>query len=283
MGHHRHTPMTDRLRRAIRRRPIRVPLGLLGPAVLLVACSGGAVASPSASTPAASTPAASAPAASAPAASTPAASPSVGGAVAGPEDAVARVVAHEPRLAGITALDTNLIGQSSWYEVAPGSGAGEYLVSVRVGWGDCIAGCIHKHDWQYAVSADGTVTVQSETGDPVPAEVWPAASQPGGETGLQLVATAGPVCPVETNPPDPSCAPRVVPGAQIVVQDASGTTVAEVTLDLGGLAFVALPAGSYTVVAGPVDGLMGTPAPVGASVIEGAAAVVELNYDTGIR
>jgi len=273
--------MTDRLRRAIRRprrRTIRVPLGLLGLAVLLVACSGGAVASPGATSPGPTTPSVSTPAASAPAAS-----PSSGGAVSGPEDAVARVVAHEPRLAGITALDTNLIGQSSWYEVAPGSRAGEYLVSVRVGWGDCIAGCINKHDWQYAVSPDGTVTVQSETGDPVPAEVWPAASQPGGQTGLQLMATAGPVCPVETNPPDPSCAPRVVPGAQVVVQDASGTTVAEVTLDLGGLAFVPLPAGSYTVVAGPVDGLMGTPAPVGASVIEGAAAVVELNYDTGIR
>jgi hypothetical protein len=54
------------------------------------------------------------------------------------------------------------------------SGVGAFVVSVRVGWGDCQAGCIDEHSWVYAVAPDGTVTVQSEEGPPVPAEAWPA-------------------------------------------------------------------------------------------------------------
>src|SRR5512146_1016884 len=38
---------------------------------------------------------------------------------------------------------------------------------------------------------------------------------------LTGIATAGPVCPVERTPPDPSCAPRAVPGARLLVQDAA--------------------------------------------------------------
>jgi hypothetical protein len=41
-------------------------------------------------------------------------------------DALARVVEHEPRLAGIRAFDSGLIGQSSWYTVEPASGVGAF-------------------------------------------------------------------------------------------------------------------------------------------------------------
>jgi hypothetical protein len=106
--------------------------------------------------------------------------PSVGGPVTTPEDAVARVVAHEPRFAGISERDPEMIGQASWYEVAPASGVGAYVVTMHVGWGDCQAGCIEGHSWVYAVAPDGTVTLQSEEGDPVPVDALPSPGSGGG-------------------------------------------------------------------------------------------------------
>ena len=198
------------------------------------------------------------------------------------EEAVAAVIAKEPRLTGIGPRDPNLIGQGSWYEVAPASGVGAFLVTVRVGWGDCPAGCINQHEWLYAVQPDWSVKLQSESGDVVPPEAWPS---PGGDgrTGLMITATAGPVCPVERVPPDPACAPKAVAGAVIVIRDAAGSEVARATLDATGTAFVELPAGGYVVEPQPVEGLMGTAAPASATVLDGAGTPVVLAYDTGIR
>ena len=198
-----------------------------------------------------------------------------------PEGAVAAVIRHEPRLSGIGPLDPDLIGQASWYEVMPASGVGAFLVSIRVGWGDCPAGCINEHTWVYAVQPDGSVQLQSEGGDAVPPDAWPA---PGGDgrTGLMLTASAGPTCPVETVPPDPACAAKPVPGAVVVIRDAAGDEVATVTLDAGAT-FVELPPGDYVVEPQPVEGLMGTPAPMTVTVVDGAGTPIDLGYDTGIR
>lgn len=204
------------------------------------------------------------------------------GPVSSAQEAVAAVVRREPRLAGIQPFDPDVIGQSAGYEVVPASGVGAFLVSVRVGWGDCPAGCINEHTWVYAVLPDGGVTLQSEGGDVVPPDAWPS---PGGDgrTGLAITATAGPTCPVETIPPKPECAPRPVAGAVVVIRDGAGTEVARVTLDAGGFAFVDVPAGAYQVEGLAANGLMGTPAPLDVTVIDGAATSVPLDYDTGIR
>ena len=93
-----------------------------------------------------------------------------------PEAAWAAVVATEPRFAGIQPLDPELIGQSAWYEVMPASGVGAFIVRVTVGWGDCPAGCIDQHTWQFAVAPDGTVTLQSEEGDSPPPDAFPDAA-----------------------------------------------------------------------------------------------------------
>lgn len=198
------------------------------------------------------------------------------------EEAVTAVVRREPRLSGIQPFDPDIIGQSAGYEVVPASGVGAFVVSVRVGWGDCQAGCINEHTWVYAVLPDGGVTLQSEGGDAVPPDAWPS---PGGDgrTGLAINATAGPTCPVETNPPKPECAPRPVAGAVVVVRDGAGAEVARVTLDAGGFAFVEVPAGAYQVEGLAANGLMGTPAPLDVTVNDGSATVVPLDYDTGIR
>jgi hypothetical protein len=102
-------------------------------------------------------------------------------------------------------------------------------------------------------------------------------------TGLAITAVAGPVCPVETIPPDPACAPRPVAGATVVVQDGQGRGVATVVLDAGGAAVVSLPAGNYVVQPQQVIGLMGTAAATDVTVVDGTLAHVDLAYDTGIR
>jgi len=97
------------------------------------------------------------------------------------------------------------------------------------------------------------------------------------------VALAGPVCPVETDPPDPNCEPRPVMGARIEARDPDGAVVATaVTSDDGGFT-LSLPSGSYSVVGQRAEGLMGVPDPVEIIVETEAIELGTLLYDTGIR
>ncbi len=200
-----------------------------------------------------------------------------------PEAALAQVIRADKRLTGIAPRNPDAIGQSTWYEVVPASGVGAFIVTVRIGWGDCPAGCIDEHVWHYAVAPDGAVSVVSETGPTVPDEVWPSPNGAAQKTGIGGAVTAGPVCPVEKNPPDPACAPRPVVGAILIFRDAGGTEVARVTTAADGTFFAELPGGFYVVVPQPAKGLLGTPEPQSVTVAEGTAERLDLSYDTGIR
>lgn len=94
---------------------------------------------------------------------------------------------------------------------------------------------------------------------------------------------AGPMCPVESIPPDPACADRAVEGAVILVRNSAGVVIAEPRTQADGSFVVELRPGSYTFMPQPVEGLMGT-APE-QEVIVGATPVTSLDfaYDTGIR
>ena len=106
------------------------------------------------------------------------------------------------------------------------------------------------------------------------------ARDPGFEVfGLAL---AGPVCPVETNPPDPACAPRPVVGAIVLAVSDSGELF-ESTTDGDGRFSIALPSGLYEIIAQPVEGLMGSPTPIEIEVRTEAIDLGVLEYDTGIR
>lgn len=96
-------------------------------------------------------------------------------------------------------------------------------------------------------------------------------------------AHAGPMCPVETMPPDPACADRPVEGAVILVRNSAGVVVAEPRTAADGTFSVELTPGTYTLIPQAVEGLMGT-APeqvitVGTVPLDG----IDLSYDTGIR
>jgi hypothetical protein len=104
------------------------------------------------------------PASASPASATTA--PSKGGPVDSIEEAAARVIASNPLFKDVRAKDPNLIGQCCWWEGAASDNGWE--LKIVVGWGDCPAGCIHRHQWRYAVAHDGSITPLGDSGDPIP-------------------------------------------------------------------------------------------------------------------
>jgi hypothetical protein len=96
--------------------------------------------------------------------------------------------------------------------------------------------------------------------------------------------TAGPVCPVERNPPDPSCAPRPVAGAVITASFAGQGEVARATTAPDGSYRILIHGyRTYTLTALPVQGLMNAPAPVTVTLDPIETRRVDFEYDTGIR
>jgi Carboxypeptidase regulatory-like domain len=267
----------------IPRRPIG-PASLLVLVVLAVAACTGSAASPAPSVavgPPGASPSHSA--SSAPSASSDASAGPVTSAAA----AFAIVQARSPWFDGVKPKDPNTIGQAAWWEATPSTQAatstdGAWGVTVDVGWGDCQAGCIDHHVWQWQVAKDGSVTLMSETGPALPADQRAARAATSTGSGIGGEVTAGPTCPAE-RVGDSACAHRPVKGALLVVQDASGKEVARFTTDASGLFRIDLPAGTYTLASQPVTGIMGTAAPQQVTVAAGKVTMVALGYDTGIR
>ena len=229
------------------------------------------------------------------AASTPA--PSGSGAAGRPvtsvEDAAARVIEVHPTLQGVGPKKPNVIGACCWWtgsETADG-----YSIVFQVGWGDCPSGCINNHTWTFAVSKDGAVTIESESGQPVPPGTPGSGIQSGssgggsggaggilpGGSGIQGHVMAGPTCPVE-KPNDPACADRPMAGVTIVVLTAAGNEAARTTTDDSGFYAVNLPAGPYTIEPQTAPGTVRGSATVPVTVGEGVTTV-DIPYDTGIR
>jgi hypothetical protein len=90
----------------------------------------------------------------------------IGSPVATLEEAARLVIASDPRFATVTRLDPNVIGASAWWEGRALQDG--FQIMVTIGWGDCPAGCISHHQWTFHVASDGTLTLVSESGDPLP-------------------------------------------------------------------------------------------------------------------
>jgi hypothetical protein len=113
----------------------------------------------------------------------------------------------------------------------------------------------------------------------------PVISPAGGPPSVTGTITAGPVCPVETVPPDPRCAPRPVAGAVIVATDGSGREVGRATSAAdGSYDLIVGETGTVLLSALPVAGLARAPVPVSVTLAgPNEVAHVDLEYDTGIR
>lgn len=186
-------------------------------------------------------------------------------------EAVDLVMDENELFTGIGPRDPELIGQAAWYEVTALDDG--WRVEVRIGWGDCPAGCINEHRWAYTVSSRGAVELADESGDSLPPD-----------SNVTGTVTAGPTCPVVTDPPDPSCADRPVEGAVLVVATLDGVEVARATSDADGRFAVSLAPGAYRLEPQPVEGLMGTAATIEFSIELGnPTAELLVSYDTGIR
>jgi hypothetical protein len=248
---------------------------LLFPATLVLlvgACGSGAAASSAAP-----------PAPPSPAPSSPGPSASVDLPITTPDEAAALVIASDPRFSGVRKKDPGLIGACCLYE-ATALPDGTFGVTIEIGWGDCPSGCMSRHRWSFVVAPDGAVTLKGETGPPL--EAGSGGSGSGGGVlpagpGIAGQAVAGPTCPV-VRPGDPACNDRPVPGATILIRDATGTVVAQLATDANGRFQVVVPPGAYRVEPQPVEGLMGTAATLDVTV-GGTFQVVEISYDTGIR
>jgi hypothetical protein len=192
--------------------------------------------------------------------------------------AAALVFASDARFARMQPLRDDVIGQSAWFDAA--EDATGFAVTVTVGQGDCQAGCIERHTWSYHVDRDGTVTLVGEQGDDITLD---PPTPTGEHVTLTVSLVAGPVCPVEQNPPDPACAPRPVTNVEVLVFNAAGQQVGEWVTDDRGTVAMQLPSGAYYVVPAPVEGLMGTAAAQAFAAVGGDQVDLVLGYDTGIR
>lgn len=97
---------------------------------------------------------------------------------------------------------------------------------------------------------------------------------------VQISVVAAPVCPVETTPPDPSCAPRPLAGVELKL---SGPRTVILISNADGLAIGTLPAGSYTVTPQPTKLAMGTAGAFDLIVPASGSIGATATYDTGIR
>ena len=94
---------------------------------------------------------------------------------------------------------------------------------------------------------------------------------------------AGPICPVETEPPDPACADRPVEEATVTAISADGGEWTAIS-DEAGRFRIEVDAGLLTVRFGEVEGLLGTPVEMTLQVAEGADVDLgDIGYDTGVR
>jgi len=205
-----------------------------------------------------------------------------------PDQAAEVVIASDARFTGIGKKDPNLIGACCFYE-ASANGDDSFAVKIEIGWGDCPAGCTSRHHWRYSVAADGTVVLQGEDGPPVSSDAGGGSAGGGsggggvlpGGPGIAGQALAGPTCPV-VRPGASNCNDRPVAGATILIRDANGTVVAQMTTDADGRFQVKVPPGAYRIEPQPVEGLMGGADPIDVTV-GGAFKQVQISYDTGIR
>jgi len=197
--------------------------------------------------------------------------------VASAAQAAALVLASDPQFGAIRPANPAGIGECCTYQAVEASPG--FQVTINVGWGDCPAGCISHHQWVFDVDPDGTINLVGQSGDPNP----PIPAGEGNSANITLHLRAGPTCPVVHSPPDPACEPRPVANAEVVLRSPDGTELGRANSNDQGEVGLHFPPGAYYVEPQPVQGLLGTAAPLAFSAVGSESVDINVDYDTGIR
>jgi hypothetical protein len=102
------------------------------------------------------------------------------------------------------------------------------------------------------------------------------------DSGIFGVATMGPTCPVERDPPDPNCADRPYAG-ELIATSTDRATSKRFTTDAEGRFNVTLPPGTYFVGRSSESGTPPTCASDDIVVTARGWTPVDVSCDTGIR
>ena len=94
---------------------------------------------------------------------------------------------------------------------------------------------------------------------------------------------AGPVCPVQTDPPTPGCEDQPVGDAPILMGEVGSEELIPVHVAADGTFSVQAPAGTYVITADPLQEFLGTPEPIEFTIEAGEILDLVVIYDTGIR
>jgi hypothetical protein len=103
---------------------------------------------------------------------------------------------------------------------------------------------------------------------------------------LEGTVTIGPICPVETDPPNPACQPtaETYKAYPIDVFSLNGKTkLTQLSPALDGSYNCELPPGNYTVVMERPSGIGGSNLPQNISITSKEKTLLIINIDTGIR
>ncbi|HEV8360212.1 MAG TPA: hypothetical protein VGR28_07155 [Candidatus Thermoplasmatota archaeon] len=106
---------------------------------------------------------------------------------------------------------------------------------------------------------------------------------PGPDTGVMGRAMAGPQCPVQREPPDPSCADQPYQGRLVVTTADGATAIHEFDTDAQGRFRVGLPAGDYAIRSAAANTLPRCASDGPFTVVDHAMTEVMVQCDTGIR
>jgi hypothetical protein len=108
------------------------------------------------------------------------------------------------------------------------------------------------------------------------------------ETGLlKGVITIGPLCPVQSLPPNPSCLPTAdtYKSYPVSIWTSDGKNrVAQLSPELDGSYSTELPAGIYRIILGNVQNRIGgSNLPVTVEIMSNNCIILDISIDTGIR
>lgn len=100
---------------------------------------------------------------------------------------------------------------------------------------------------------------------------------------LVVKVRLGDICPHDTDPPSPDCAPKPLAGARLRLVNSDGHAVSAGRSGADGKVRLRAPAGTYTLVAKPVSGVRITPNPQSVTLTRGVRRSLVLTYFTGIQ